>query len=550
MAYFKRSDRHERDVKWAHIWFKKLASFHQHRDDPVWDFSADDVIAFCRHKRENCVPAWKRQAMVHGLIVYRKSVRKLTSDDLIPIHRKLGEVAALERARADGVEDIEEIVGKIDSREADIIQQFRRKLRLLGKQYSTERAYVGKVKAFMAARGLKCLADFEGIGGSDVESHLTDLAVDGNVAPSTQNRAFHALLFLFEHVLKRDFGRIQAIRASKGKQIPTVLSVREIEPIFGHLRGVYLTIAKLLYGCGLRISEALRLRVKDIDFENMLIEIHQSKGEKSRIVPLPKDLVDPLRRVLGSRRVLHDHDVADGVASVWLPYALAKKYPSASAEWRWQFVFASHKFSRDPRTKSIHRHHLHRDTFPNHLRQAIEKAEIAKAVTSHTFRHSFATHLLRGGTDIRTIQELLGHSDVATTMIYTHVVNRDDVKVTSPLDNLAKSSDPEFAMGQSRNVYGESVATEVHQGPFVQTDGEGDLGACVSNELDQFRPSETEIVKAAKQSVPQRTVEDKPAESATHSTAGKTPDQPAIGGWSILRVLRRLVDMRRAPTIE
>ncbi|MCO8125385.1 integron integrase [Stieleria sp. TO1_6] len=442
MDYFERSNRRDRETKWAHIWFKQFALFHQRPADPQWQFTVDDVVAFCRHKRDNGMPAWKRQSMVEGLINYRQIKQHTGADDLQPIRRKLGEIAAWERAKSDGVEDIEEVVGKINPREPDVIQELRRKLRVLGKQYSTERAYVSKVKAFMSARGLTSLADFAGIDGGDVESHLTDLAVDGNVAPSTQNQAFHALLFLFEHVLNRDIGRIQAIRASKGKQIPTVMSPAEVESIFAGLRGVYLVIAKLLYGCGMRISEALRLRVKDIDFDNLLIEIHQSKGCKSRIVPLPKDLVEPLRRVLRSRRVLHDQDVDDGVASVWLPHALAKKYPSAAGEWRWQFVFASHKLSRDPRTRAIHRHHLHRDTFPTHLRNAVEKAAVHKAVTSHTFRHSFATHLLHRGTDIRTIQELLGHRDVATTMIYTHVVNREDITVVSPLDRLVQRSEP------------------------------------------------------------------------------------------------------------
>ncbi|MCO8123879.1 integron integrase [Stieleria sp. TO1_6] len=461
MAFFERSNRQDREAKWATIWFKQFAVFHQRAADPQWSFTAEEVIVFSKHKRDNGMPAWKRQSMVEGLINYRQRVQREAADDLQPIRRKLGEIAAWERAKSDGVEDIEEVVGTINPREPDVIQEMRRKLRLMGKQYSTERAYVGKVRAFMSARGLKTLDDFANIDGGDVESHLTDLAVDGNVAPSTQNQAFHALLFLFEHVLNRDIGRIQAIRASKGKQIPTVMSVNEIESIFGNLRGVYLVIAKLLYGCGLRISEALRLRVKDIDFDNLLIEIHQSKGGKSRIVPLPKDLVEPLRRVLKSRRVLYDYDVADGVASVWLPHALARKYPSAAVEWRWQFVFASHKLSRDPRTRAIHRHHLHRDTFPNRLRIAVESAEVDKAVTSHTFRHSFATHLLHQGTDIRTIQELLGHSDVATTMIYTHVVNRDDITVVSPLDRLqtgSQAKDPPESDASNRALV-ESGAT-------------------------------------------------------------------------------------------
>lgn len=436
MTTFQRSGQRDQNLKWAHIWFKQLTAFHQRDREPQWAFTADDAIRFSRYKRDQGMPAWKRMSMVQGLILYRSEVQRRGAEDLEPIKRKLREIAATQRARDEGLEDIEEVVGKLNSREPDIVQEMRRALRRNGKKYGTERAYVGKLKAFMCARGLKCRADFAAISGADIESHLTDLAVDGNVAPSTQNQAFHALRFLFEYVLKRDMGQINAIRASKGKQIPTVLSEREVERILCHLQGIHLTIGQLLYGCGLRISEALRLRVKDIDFDNELLEIHQSKGGKSRLVPLPKQLIAPLKRLLRSRRVLHDKDIDEGVASVWLPHALAKKFPTAHREWRWQFLFASDKLSRDPRSGKLHRHHLHRDTFPRHLRQAVEDSGVDKAVTSHVFRHSFATHLLRARTDIRTIQELLGHSDVATTMIYTHVLNRDDEKIVSPLDRL------------------------------------------------------------------------------------------------------------------
>ena len=216
--------------------------------------------------------------------------------------------------------------------------------------------------------------------------------------------------------------------------VPTVLSPQEVVQVFDGLRGVYLVIAMLLYGCGMRISEAMRLRMKDIDFDNKRIEIHQSKGDKSRTVPLPEELVAPLKRMMKSREVLHEHDLADGTASVWLPHALSRKYPSAHRELRWQFLFASDRLARDPRTRRLHRHHKRCDTFNSHLRRAVELAGLLKHVTSHTFRHCFATHLLWTGTDIRMIQELLGHEDVKTTMIYTHVVNQ--ASVTSPLDRL------------------------------------------------------------------------------------------------------------------
>jgi len=433
-ALLLKPSRAEQDLKWAEIWFGKLCAHHRRSKEPGWEFGVADVIAFLRSKRDLGVPAWKRLKIINGLLVYRRFVQHGPIDSLLPIREKMLEIVNVERSRAEGYATIEESVGKIDPRESDAIQAFRRAMRKAGLALKTERSYVGKLRAFMAERGLTCLADFTSITGADVEAHLTDLAVDGNVAPSTQNAAFHGLLKFFELVLKRDMGQIEAIRASKGKQIPTVMSTDEVALVFEDLGGVPLAIAKLLYGCGMRISEAIRLRVKDIDFENGLIGIHQSKGAKSRYVPLPNDLVVSLRRYVESRRLMHERDLEEGVASVWLPHALAQKYPSAHREFRWQYLFASDRLSRDPRTGRFHRHHVHQDTFARHLRRAVEGAEIHKHVTSHTFRHCFATHLLVSGTDIRTIQELLGHNDLKTTMIYTHVV--EHAKVISPLDRL------------------------------------------------------------------------------------------------------------------
>ncbi len=333
-------------------------------------------------------------------------------------------------------EEIDGIVGKINPNEPDVIQLLRRALRAKGHAYNTEIAYVKKVVAFMAERRLKTLADFDSITSSDVESHLTDLAVDGNVAPSTQNQSFYALLFLFEHVLKREIGSIAAIRSTKATRIPTVLSHDEVSMVLGQLRGVHAVIGRLLYGCGLRLTECLRLRIKDLDFDRRLIEIHNSKGEKSRFVPLPEQLVEPLQELVARRTALHDKDLDDGVASVWLPFALDRKYPNAHRDLKWQFLFASARLSRDPKSGRMHRHHLHSDTFPDQLNKAVEACKLRKRATSHTFRHSFATHLLQSGTDIRVIQELLGHSDIATTMVYTHVLARPDLKVVSPLDRL------------------------------------------------------------------------------------------------------------------
>jgi integron integrase len=441
---FHKPSKAEQDMKWAQVWFSQMANFHRKRsggqsDLKSWDFTQEEVIAFLQSKRDAGMPAWKRGKVLHGLLVYRRMVQEKPIDKFSWIGDKLLKIAQRERANREGYDTIEEAIGVIDTREIDAVQELRRAMRRQGLAKDSEKAYVGKLKAFMSDRGLTCLADFDGIGSRDVEAHLTDLAVDGNVSPSAQNVAFNALKKFFTAVLKRDMGEINAIRASKGKMVPTVMSSREVRDVLAHLEGVQLVVAKLLYGCGLRISEAVRLRVKDIDFDNRLIEIHKSKGDKSRLVPLPEDLMEPLRRFMASRETLHAHDLADGCASVWLPHALSRKWPSAHREFRWQYLFASSRLSRDPRTRRIHRHHVRADTFSRHLRRAVESVGITKHVTSHTFRHCFATHLLWSGTDIRTIQELLGHSDVKTTMIYTHVLNRRDIQVVSPLDRLEEA---------------------------------------------------------------------------------------------------------------
>ena len=440
MVYVQSPGQQETDEKFGRLWFASLARFHKVRNSHTWDFDNDHVIEFLRSKLSERMPTWKRLKIVQGLIWYRNNVRKSARPELEPIRSKLREMAAAERERAAKVSPaeatIEGVVGKIDPRLPEAIQALKRVMRLKGNPYNSEKAYVGKVKAFMEDFGLQTLADFGDIGATEVEAHLTDLAVDGDVAPSTQNQAFFALQYFFENVLKRHLGEIDATRSTKAKRIPTVMSKSEVGRVLSFLSGIYLLIAQLLYGCGMRISECLRLRVKDIDFDQMLIEIHNSKGDKSRFVPLPRQMVEPLRRLMANRLELHERDLANGKASVWLPFALDRKFPAAHREFKWQFLFASAKFSRDPKTGKRHRHHLHTDTFPVHLRRAVQQAKLTKYATSHTFRHSFATHLLQDGTDIRTIQELLGHSDIATTMIYTHVLARPDVRVVSPLDRL------------------------------------------------------------------------------------------------------------------
>lgn len=431
------------DLDYAKTWFKKFAGFHGVEQFERWRFTQDQVIAFLRNEKSGGAPTWKRLRMAESIDLYQKTFFTHAAVDLTAICNTLRQHAEKERAVERNVESgqwdgasIDEAVGLIDPSEPELIRELRRALRLNKRELETERAYVKQVQAFMRTRSLDSIASCASIGPKDVEAFLTDKAVRGNVAESTQDQAFYALLFLFQHVLKREMGCIDAVRSTKPKRVPTVMSHDEVAGVLGELRGTYLLIAQILYGAGLRLSECLRLRTKDIDFDQMQIVVRHGKGKKDRLTPLPKELVEPLKKALRSRQILHDKDVDDGTASVWLPRAIGRKYPNAHREYKWQYLFASAKLSKDPRTGRLHRHHLHKGTFPTHLAIAVKRAGVNKLVTSHTFRHSFATHLLMDGADIRTVQELLGHADVKTTMIYLHVLNRVDVTVRSPLDRL------------------------------------------------------------------------------------------------------------------
>jgi integron integrase len=272
------------------------------------------------------------------------------------------------------------------------------------------------------------------MGSTEIAAFLTHLAVEGNVASSTQNQALCALLFLYKEVLKLDIGFVDITWARKPKHLPTVMTKSEVREVLRHLSGIYQLFTRLLYGSGMRLNEALRLRVKDVDFGQHQIVVRDAKGFESRVTILPDSLVEDLKAHLLTVQRLHREDLARGNGSVYLPYALERKYPKADRQWIWQYVFPSDHFSRDPRSHIIRRHHLHESGLQKELQRAVQRAKLHKRITSHTFRHSFATHLLLDGYDIRTVQELLGHKDVKTTMIYTHVLNRGGRGVRSPLD--------------------------------------------------------------------------------------------------------------------
>jgi len=272
------------------------------------------------------------------------------------------------------------------------------------------------------------------MGKLEIEAFLTDIAVEERVAASTQNQAFSALLFLYRSVLQQELqAPIEALRAKPSTYRPPVLTPQEVSEVFTQLSGVYQLVLMLLCGSGLRLSEGLRLRLKDLDFAQQQIVVRDVKGNESRVTMLPSRLVEPLREHLQQVKQQHQRDLAQGYGSVYLPFALERKYAYAHRAWIWQFVFPSPSRSRDPRSRIIRRHHLHESGVQRSLKQAVCLAKLDKRVSCHTFRHSFATHLLHGY-DIRTVQELLGHKDVKTTMIDTHVLNRGGRGVISPLD--------------------------------------------------------------------------------------------------------------------
>ena len=313
-----------------------------------------------------------------------------------------------------------------------LLDRVRQKIRLKHYSIRTEQAYVSWVKRYIHFHNMKHPKE---MGEKEIEEFPTDLAARGKVSASTQNQAFNALLFLYRQVLKKDlFGEINALRAKTPARLPTVLTVDETFAIIDAMSGTHQLMAKMLYGSGLRGIECVRLRVKDIDFGLNQILVRDAKGNKDRITVFPDDIKTTLREHLKYVMKLHEKDLSDGYGSVFLPNALARKYKNAAKEWGWQYLFPSKTISVDPRSGEKRRHHMHLSSLHRAIKKASNMAGINKPISNHTFRHSFATHLLQEGYDIRTIQELLGHKDVSTTMIYTHVLNKGDKAVRSPLD--------------------------------------------------------------------------------------------------------------------
>jgi integron integrase len=319
-----------------------------------------------------------------------------------------------------------------------LLDQVRNEIRLRHYSIRTEHTYVDWTRRFVVFHNMRHPKD---MGAPEITAFLTHLATHANVAASTQNQALNALVFLYKHVLGRDPGDFgEVIRAKRPIREPTVMSTDEVERVLTNLNGTHKLMALLMYGTGMRIIEVIRLRVKDLDFDLQCITVRDGKGQKDRQVPLPAKTADALKAQIAVVKKIHDQDLKDGYGTVYLPYALDRKYPNTNKAFHWQYLFPSPSLSVDPRSGRTQRHHVYESVLQEAIRRATRQAGIQKDIHSHTFRHSFATHLLASGSDIRTVQELLGHNDVKTTMIYTHVLKAGACAVRSPSDRLSAAA--------------------------------------------------------------------------------------------------------------
>lgn len=321
--------------------------------------------------------------------------------------------------------------GELPDRYQIFIQQVEERLRVDRYSYRTEQTYVDWIRRFLI---FTMPESRESLSSEDVREYLEYLALIRGVSAGTQNQAFSALLLLYAKVLKRPIEKMEGVhRSATSRRLPVVMSVPEVERLLDELEGTSRLMGRLMYGSGLRVTECVRLRIKDIDFDQNHIVVRLGKGNKDRIVPLPEPMREELEQHIAQVRLVYDSDRRDNVAGVYMPDALAVKYPKAPVDWGWFWLFPSEKRSVDPRSNQVRRHHCHQGSVQQVVKRAAKRAGMVKPVSPHTLRHSFATHLLEEGADIRTVQEILGHGDVSTTMIYTHVMNRPGLSVRSPL---------------------------------------------------------------------------------------------------------------------
>jgi integron integrase len=423
------------DAEWFPRWLFRYASSQQKSRSQPLAVTQPAVIRFLRSLRDHGVPAWQRLQATKAIDLYRSKILKTEEPSLLEIRQTLGRIAAAEQhdSGPTTADKEQEILNHVDWSAPACLRKTQAELRLMHYALDTEKAYLGWIKRFMK----HCRSqELEKFGENEIKEFLTELAVNGNVATSTQNQALSALLFMYQRVFGRELEFIDAVKSKKPETLPVVLSRAEIERLYGLCHGRNKLIFQLLYGSGLRHRESLRLRIKDLCFDEGHIVIRSAKGEKDRITVLPESSIEALRERIEQTRLIHETDLREGFGEVYLPYALERKYKNASRQFGWQYLFPSRQKSRDPRSGTIRRHHLRESAFGVFFRKAARMAKIDKNAVPHSLRHSFATYMLEDGADIRTVQSLLGHKDVSTTMIYLHVMNKPGLAVKSPGDKV------------------------------------------------------------------------------------------------------------------
>jgi len=422
------------DTKWFPTWLQRFGTSIDAPDNKI-HITKSAVIQFSRTLLNNGTPAWQRLQAVRAIEAYRDLVLKSPQPCLKQIRQTLSRIAAQERALGNSSPQNEaRLIGQLDPTEPPIIQLMRKELRLRHKAKETERAYVGWIKRFI----VHCQSEqLENFAEPHIKSFLTNLAVAGQVSAGTQNQAKSALLFLYQVALGRELSFLDVTPARRPERLPVVLSRQEVELLLPEFNGLKRLMFLTMYGAGLRHGECRRLRVKDLYFDEGHILIRNAKGDKDRITVLPQRCRAAYREQVEYVQRQHQRDLAHGLGAVYLPHALERKYPNENRTLGWQWVFPSDRLTTDPRTGITRRHHVSEDFFAGGFKAAVARAGIAKNAVPHSLRHSFATHLLEDGADIRTVQELLGHKDVQTTMIYTHIMNRPGIAVKSPADDLS-----------------------------------------------------------------------------------------------------------------
>jgi integron integrase len=417
---------------WWNVWLGRFCRFL--KDRRLEEALPADVEAFLKRIAFSGAMDWQ--------LVQAEAVAKLALQQLAgvawarewPDFSQVREEIEVARRRGSGVEQFEgrSDEGELGARYLPFLGEVRVVLRREHYATRTEQTYLDWVKRFLVFWRPLGREEFT---AERVRVFLEFLAVVRKVSANTQNQALNALVFVFREVLKRDLGEIGAVaRAPERRRLPVVLSREEARALFRELGAPYGLMARLMYGTGLRLMECVRLRVKDVDFEALQVIVRGGKGDKDRVTTLPVSLVEALREHLSGVKAMHEADLQVGHGAVYLPEALRRKWPAAERDWVWQYVFPAPRATVDPQSGRVHRHHVHENSLQKAVKEAAMKAGITKRVSCHALRHSFATHLLEAGYDIRTVQELLGHSDVSTTMIYTHVLNRPGLAVRSPLD--------------------------------------------------------------------------------------------------------------------